>query len=169
MSRILEFYRGHKTDIEGRTLEQLWAMNDDELEELHDYIQWLFPLPEPSAFNPDAPLLTEYDIAIFKSDPVIQANLRESYERILRFLGLALAEDKKVVEGDNFQKRISEVWEVFNHNWLRITRILGCLTLLGQEKQAKALYERLAEYVRTVRFPIPPDTFRYWTEAVEIS
>jgi len=90
MSRLVDFYRGLGTDIEGRLLEDILAWNDDELEEVHDFIQWLFPLPEPSQYNPDAPLLTKEDIAAFKSDPVLQANLMRSFERILAFLGLCV-------------------------------------------------------------------------------
>lgn len=167
MSRLLSFYRCQGTDIEGRTLEEIWTLNDDELEELHDYIQWLFPLPDPSQFNSDAPLLTDKDIESFKSDLVIQANLVKSFERILGFCGFSWTKDEKVVEGNNFQERIPDVWEIFNHNWLRITRILRSLTLLGREVQAQALYDRLSEFYRTTKFPIPPDTFRYWTEAVK--
>src|ERR1019366_10448716 len=101
MTRLVDFYRGQKTDTEGRRLEDILAWPDDDLEAVHDFIQWLFPLPEPSQFNPDAPLLTHEDIAAFKSDPILQANLMKSFERILAFLGLSLSEGKVVV-GQNF-------------------------------------------------------------------
>jgi Opioid growth factor receptor (OGFr) conserved region len=166
MSRLLNFYRSTGTDAEGRRLEEIWSWNDGELEAVHDFIQWLFPLPEPSRFNPDAPLLTERDIAAFRADEPLRANLRRSFERILTFLGLALSPDGKVVEGPNFARRAPDVWAYSNHNWLRVTRILRSLRLLGQEDGAQALYERLAEFHRGQRFPIGADTFRYWTEAV---
>ena len=106
MSRLLDFYRGQATDAEGRLLKEIWTWDDDDLEAVHDFIQWLFPLPEPSQFNPDAPLLTEEDIDAFKNDPILRANVMKSFERILAFLGFSLAEDGKVVEGDNFPARI---------------------------------------------------------------
>ena len=59
---LIEFYRGIAPDSEGRTLADLWAFSDDEMEEVHDFIQWMFPLREPSRFNPDAPLLTDEDV-----------------------------------------------------------------------------------------------------------
>ena len=164
MSRLLSFYRG--TDAEGRRLEEIWSWDDGELEAVHDFIQWLFPLPEPSRFNPDAPLLTETDIAAFRGDEQLRANLRRSFERILTFLGLALSEDGKVVEGPNFARRARDLWAYPNHNWLRVTRILRSLRLLGLEDEAQALYERLAEFHRGRRFPITADTFRYWAEAL---
>jgi hypothetical protein len=167
VSRLLEFYRGEATDSEGRSLDDILGWGDGALEAVHDFIQWLFPLPEPSRFNPDAPLLTPDDIAAFHADPLLRANLVRSSERILAFLGLALGEDGTVVEGKNFRQRAADVWDYPNHNWLRITRILRSLHLLGLEDRAKALYGRLAGFHRSRQFPIPADTFRYWTEAVE--
>jgi hypothetical protein len=106
MSQLVDFYRGEGTNPEGRSLIDIWAWPDDDLEAVHDFIQWLFPLPEPSRFNPDAPLLTEEDIGAFRSGPLLQANLMKSFERILGFLGLASTADGKVAEGDNFLARI---------------------------------------------------------------
>jgi Opioid growth factor receptor (OGFr) conserved region len=168
MSRLLNFYDGTGTDAEGRRLEEIWSWDDGELEAVHDFIQWLFPLPEPSRFNPDAPLLTEEDSTAFRGDERLRANLRRSFERILAFLGLALSADGKVVEGPNFAGRAPDVWAYPNHNWLRITRILRSLRLLGLEDAARALYERLAEFHRGQRFPIAADTFQYWSEAVGV-
>jgi hypothetical protein len=164
MSRLVEFYRQEATDTEGRRLAEVWAWDDEALEAVHDFIQWLFPLPEPSAFNPDAPLLTPEDVEAFRSDPVLRANLLHSFERILPFLGLAWGEEA-VTEGPNFAERVPDVWEFPNHNWLRITRILRSLTLLGLEDRARGLFAWLEEQYRRARFLIPADTFRYWTKA----
>lgn len=56
---FLDFYLGTGTDHRGRTLWQIVQKSDAWIEETHDYIQWLFPLSEPSQFNPHAPILTE--------------------------------------------------------------------------------------------------------------
>src|SRR5438552_8228404 len=153
MSRLLDFYRGQGPDAEGRFLKEIWTWSDDDLEAVHDFIQWLFPLPEPSQFNPDAPILSTDDIRTFRGDPQLQARLQRSFERILRFLGLSLAADGKVVQGDNFAARAPDVWEYPNHNWLRITRILRSLTLLGLETQARALYDCLSEMYSSRKYP----------------
>ncbi len=165
MSQLLSFYRGEGTDSEGRLLKDIWTWNDNSLESIHDFIQWLFPLPEPSRFNPDAPLLTPQDIDAFRKDPLIQANLRRSFERIIAFLGLAEV-DGKIDEGPDFARRASFIWAAPNHNWLRITRILRSLHLLGRPTEAAALYDRLATFHRDRRFPISAETFRYWTNAI---
>jgi hypothetical protein len=169
MSRLVEFYRGEARDAEGRKLEEIWAWDDDELEAVHNFIQWLFPLPEPSNFNPDAPLLSEQDMREFRSDPLLQDRLRRSFERILSFLGLTLAKDGEVLEGKNFAARVPDVWAYPNHNWLRITRILRSLTLLGLETQARALYDWLNAKAGGRKFPVPADTFRFWSGAVQSS
>jgi Opioid growth factor receptor (OGFr) conserved region len=166
MSKILAFYRGDAPDNRGRLLRELWAWNDAQLEQVHDFIQWMFPLPEPSAYNASAPLLTSEDEAAFHREPALKANLLKSSVRILRFLGLSLAEDGSVQEGPNFGERQGDIWSEPNHNWLRVTRILRSLRLLGLESVSLALYRRLQEMYQSRRFPIRDDTFRYWTEAV---
>jgi hypothetical protein len=166
MSRLIDFYRGTGTDSEGRRLDAILAWDDDRLEEVHDFIQWLFPLPELSRFNPDAPLLSAEDIATFRQDPELRAKLRRSFERILSFLGLAETAGGEVVEGPNFVSRADDVWAYTNHNWLRITRILRSLYLLGLEAEARGLYRRLADFHTRRRFAIGDDTFQYWSDAV---
>jgi hypothetical protein len=167
MSRLVDFYRGQRPDIRGRYLRDIWSWDDDQLEEVHDFIQWLFPLPDPSQFNPSAPRLTDEDVAAFQGDPALRANLLKSFERILTFLGLALTGEGQVVEGPNFAARQGDVWAGPNHNWLRITRILSSLRTLGLGGQSRALYERLNQFYSGRRFAISADTFQYWTEAVE--
>jgi hypothetical protein len=165
VSRITDFYREQGTDAEGRSLQEILGWDDERLEEVHDFIQWLFPLPEPSRFSPDAPLLSPEDVAAFHAGPALQANLRRSYQRFLAFLGLAEGEDGRVQEGAAFASRIPDVWAVPNHNWLRISRVLRSLWLLGLRAESQALYTWLTETHRQHRFPIGSDTFAYWKAA----
>jgi hypothetical protein len=167
MTPLVKFYRGEGRDSEGRLLSDIWAWGNRELEDVHDFIQWLFPLPEPSRFNPDAPLVTKEDVAAFEADERLRENLVRSFERMLAFLGLSWTEDGQVVEGSNFAARVPEVWSLPNHNWLRITRILHCLRLFGLQEQARALYNRLDALYQCRKYPITAETFRYWTEAIE--
>jgi hypothetical protein len=165
LSRLVDFYRGEAPDSEGRLLSEIWDWADHELEAVHDFIQWLFPLPERSGFNPRAPLLNAEDIATFQAEPLLRANLHRSFSRMLEFLGLVLTPDGEVKEGRNFAARVGDVWASANHNWLRITRILRSLTLLGLAEDARCLFCWLEEMYRSRRFPIPADTFQYWTWA----
>ena len=74
-SALVKFHAGVGTDDQGRTRNQILAFGDRQLEEVHDYIQWLFPLPEPSRFNPDAPLLTPEDVMRFRREPKLRASV----------------------------------------------------------------------------------------------
>src|SRR5262249_40737510 len=65
-----------------------------------------------------------------------------------RFLGLAWS-DGGVVEGDNFAARVPDVWAGLNHNWLRLTRVLRSLKLLGLESEAEALHDWLEVLARS--------------------
>jgi len=105
MSRLVNFYRGKRTDSEGRLLTEIWEWGDDRLEAVHDFIQWLFPLPEPSAFNSRAPRLTQEDIAAFQSDLLLRSNVLRSFGRLLTFLGLEQTAERTGKDGPNFPSR----------------------------------------------------------------
>jgi hypothetical protein len=165
MSQLLDFYRGDGTDSEGRRFDAILAWCDDDLEQVHDYIQWLFPLPTPSNFNPDAPLLTDADVAAFQAEPALRDRLRWAFRRFLTFLGLHLADDGTVIDGPNFAARAPDVWAYFNHNWLRVTRVLTSLHLLGLVAESRAFFDWLTDAHDRDRFPFPENTFRHWTNA----
>ncbi len=163
MSRLVDFYRGEGTDAEGRALAEIWAFSDGQMEAIHDFIQWLFPLREASRFNPDAPLLTDTDVAAFRADPTLRANLLRSLDAFLGFLGLA-RDGIGIVEGPDFEAR-RDVWASPNHNWLRITRVLHCLRILGLDDEARDLFAFLERLHQGGTSGITPDTFGYWAGA----
>jgi hypothetical protein len=70
---ILSFYSNQPIDPTSRKLEDIWKFSDDELEGCHTYIQWLFPLKEPSAFNFAAPVLDKEVILEFRQSPVLRS------------------------------------------------------------------------------------------------
>lgn len=147
--QLLQFYAGTGTDNRGRTIEDIWRFTPEELEDVHDYIQWLFPLTAPSAFNPDAPLLDDETIARFRADPVLR-------ERVARSLDVMLA----------FYRGSREWLTPHNHNFLRLTRILTSLTLLGLERRARELFVYLEELHREHPNVIGATTLSYWRHAV---
>ena len=157
MSKITEFYTGGREPHHQHTLAEMWEKDDDFWEYSHSHIQWAFPLNELSNFNPDAPLLTEEDIAVFKSDPKIQLNFLMSFCRFLNFLGLDYQE-KKVVETEFFEPI---VFKMANHNWPRITRVLKSLVLVGLEQEAVAFYNTLKGF-HEQRGWVSDNAFSYW-------
>ena len=89
---------------------------------------------------------------------------------MMKFYGLEVdfAGEIKVTP-PNFTAK-STIWlSPGNHNHLRITRILRCLSLLGLEAEARAFFDCLSEiYEDELNKPIPAisdETMRYWREA----
>ena len=89
-SPLVAFYRGEGRDHRGRLLSHIHQYAFDDLERHHDYIQWLFPLPEPSGANASAPLLSQEDIAAFEREEPLRNALLKSFQLMLQFYGLEL-------------------------------------------------------------------------------
>lgn len=163
--RLLAFYAGTGTDDRGRSLADVQAMTDDELERVHDYIQWLFPLRERSGANPRAPVLDASAIAAFRAQPELRDRLRRSFARMLAFYGLSADTEGRVQLGASFAAR-SRVWlSPGNHNHLRLTRMIRSLRTLGLESEAQALFSCLQEIYEQNASRITPTTFRFWNDA----
>jgi hypothetical protein len=171
VSALLRFYSGDGPDDRGRTLAEIQAWDDARLEMVHDFVQWLFPLPEPSAFNAAAPLLTEQDIAAFRADPALRDALQDSFARMLQFYGFDFDADTPAVafapEGAG-QRR---AWLTpGNHNFLRISRILRSLHLLGLGELGHAFLAALLELAGSPEGrAIPATTLAYWRDAAGTS
>ena len=169
-SELVAFYRGDGRDHRGRLLSDIHEFDFQELELNHDYIQWLFPLPEPSGANASAPLLSNDDIGRFHADESLRKRLLHSFELMLSFLGLEAAEtadsDATVRKAAHFGER-RQVWlRAGNHNFLRISRILRSLTLLGCARHAGAFLDCLQDIYAENSRTIGNTTIGYWRRAV---
>jgi hypothetical protein len=167
---LLAFYRGFGRDVQGRTHAEILAWSDATLEAVHDYIQWLFPLPEPSGANPLAPLVTARVRTAFHESEEMRGRLRAAWLRMLRFYGLAVAHHGMVAPAASFSQRAANWLTPHNHNHLRLTRILRSLHLLGLEQESAALFAALRaiyEEEQQGRRRIGEETFRYWQHATE--
>ena len=169
-SRLVAFYRGDGRDHRGRLLSHIRQYAFHDLERHHDYIQWLFPLPEPSGANPGAPLLSAEDMAAFESDESLRKALLQSFELMLQFYGLELIYREAIVEvvrNANFHER-SSVWLTSgNHNFLRISRILRSLSLLGCGAHAVVFLKCLEDIYVEEASTIGNTTMGYWRRAVD--
>lgn len=158
---LIEFYLKESPNSDGRFLEEIWEWPDEDWELQHDFVQHLFPLDHPSAFNADAPLLDDNTIREWHKDKLLQHNLRTSYKRFLRYCGIDRVDGKlQLVD------RKQNVWAAFNHNWLRITRVLRSLTLLGLENEANEFFALLSELRDTGTVAVNDTSFDFWKRAV---
>ena len=123
MSQLTDFYSGEGPDGAGRNIEEILSWGPDRLESVHNYIQWLFPLDEPSNFNPNAPILTQEDVEVFRSNPIYVDNVIRAFKAYITFMELQLTEDNIVEKAEDFDTVFKVLWAVPNHNWMRVTRV----------------------------------------------
>jgi hypothetical protein len=167
--RIVAFYEGSAPDDRGRFLDAILDYDDDRIEAVHDFIQWLFPLPERSGANPCAPILDDAAIEAFHARPELRAALRRSLDRMLAFYGFE-RNGERVTKSASYARRSRKWLQIGNHNHLRLTRMLRSLYLLGEARAAQALFERLTEIYRderqSPRSRISERTFEFWRAAI---
>lgn len=160
MSRLSDFYNRIGTNDSGRTLTNIWDFTINELEEVHDYIQWIFPLKEESRFQPNAPLLTDEDIELIDKEYV-----RVSFNLMLTFYGI-VDNGTFLVKDPNIWLHRSTDWITKgNHNFLRLTRILKSLRLFGMDHEATILILFLGSLYDEYKSTIGEITLDYWKAA----
>lgn len=148
MSAIIEFLEGRGPDGSGRTFETILAFGPCQLERHHDFIQWLFPLPEPSLAVPGSPVLTEADIADLARSEIAQRHLACATTLMDRFYA----------QGQSWLRAT-------DHNHLRITRIIRSLRLLSGDVAADAFRTRIERRVEDTRAPVSATSRAYWAMA----
>ncbi|SHI74399.1 Opioid growth factor receptor (OGFr) conserved region [Roseomonas rosea] len=147
--RILRFLRGEGPDSQGRFLRDVLAFDDGRLEARHDFIQWLFPLPEPSRAVPGSPVLSPEEASAIRADPRALKGLRAALGRMSRFYA----------ETDHWLTR-------FDHNHLRITRIIAATReLLGREAAA-AFHDAITARNAAAGHAVNDDSLRHWARAL---
>lgn len=176
---LISFYNGTSTDSQGRTLDQILGWNANRLESSHDYIQTLFPLPEVSGVNDRAPIIDREVFDAFRSDPELRGKLRMALEKMCWFYGFEIttstSSSTSASASPSKNSRISITpgpaypthsrnWNTtFDHNHLRITRIIRCLRVLGLEEEARAFYDAVV----TNGTRVSSRSKMYWRRAVE--
>lgn len=142
------FLAGTGHDGRGRLAADVLAFSDERLEEVHDYIQWLFPLPTRSGAQPGAPVLTQAAIDAIRADRSAQETLGKATERMLRFY------------------RETRWWlTTFDHNHLRITRIIHSLRLLVGPDEARRFHSAMLDLNAAAGSPVNARSLGFWSEA----
>ena len=123
---IVGFLEGKTPDHRGRMLSTLWRQSDDDAEHNHDFIQWMFPLDEPSQVVSSAPVLGDFDIDEIRESQLAIENLDKS---VSWFLGFLERNDHWITN--------------YDHNHLRITRAIKSLRLLSGDQAADAFRDKV--------------------------
>lgn len=170
-STIVRFYdpQVYASDPLGRDLNTILSWSDNELEYCHNYIQYLFPIPEQSTFNFFAPVIDEESYLAFRQRSELRASLKRSYIRMLAFYGFELNENLEEVyvsRTPRFDKPAKTWVRRFDHNHLRLTRILRSLRVLGLAMEAEALWRALDEVCKEQGI-ISKKSHEFWTRAAK--
>lgn len=153
-------------DHRQRTLDQTLAWDDEMLESTHDYVQWWFPLDEPSAYNSHAPVASRDEFEELRGDERVRAGVECAMHRMLRFYGLRLEVSGVIKKTEEWDRRSPNWAFKQSHNDLRITRILKSLCLLGHRAHAEALLVVLKVILKEERDQSEQVPLRFWREAL---
>ena len=139
------FLNGTGPDHQGRYLQDIWDLDDKAIEQTHDFIQWMFPLTEKSMSVPGVPTLSADDIEAIRASEISRSNLEKSAQWYLGFLH----------RNDHWIKS-------YDHNHLRITRVIKSLHLLVTKNDASsflvAVFDIAGERITVVR----RDAISFW-------
>jgi len=127
---IVKFLSGNHADYKGRIYEDILYCSDEEMEKCHDQVQWIFPLHETSNWAMTYPVINPMIVEECRDIPEITENMTNAVERMLDFYGLDVDDKDK-----------QRVWcKEFNHNLLRITRIIRSARIFGLYEEAHNFY-----------------------------
>ena len=142
------FLDGSTPDSRGRYITEIYSLSDQEIENTHDFIQWVFPLREPSRAVFNAPVLSEHDVRDIRDNEMAQENLSRSSDWYLGFL-----------------KRNKHWVARYDHNHLRITRAIKSIRLLVGDREADGLRNQILETLGDARSQIDPKAVSFWMDA----
>ncbi len=123
-------------------------MGDEDIEQVHDFIQWLFPLDAPSGANRRAPVLSAEDVKAIHASGLAQIALAAGTDRMAAF----------------YQR--NSHWLVdHDHNHLRITRIIKSLRLLRGPGEAEDFRRIVLRRDDQAGRPVSAGSRQYWVQA----
>ena len=139
------FLIGEGSDFLGRNLQDIWDFSDEEIEQTHDFVQVVFPINKPSrAVSHGFYLDSEALIEQIKNNPEAKENILKSAKWFLSFLARNTYWNQK-----------------YNHNQLRITRVIESLRLLVSNEEADKFYQSVLELIEEDN-KVNLDTLVFW-------
>jgi hypothetical protein len=157
---ILGFLENRTSDYKARYHSDILYFSDDQLEECHDQIQWMFPLHESSAFAQTYPVLTPESLKVIRESKVVERNMFLAYQRMVYFYGLHDPKSERYLD-----------WTASangrpNHNLLRITRIIRSLRFMELDQLAINLYYLIATNTN-INCHLNDKTLEFWEKALK--
>tara|TARA_B110000503_G_scaffold7746_1_gene10552 strand:- start:256 stop:741 length:486 start_codon:yes stop_codon:yes gene_type:complete len=147
-NQLYNFLANKGPDFKDRYISEILNFSDKDIEEKHDFIQWVFPTDEPSSIASDVPIVDDEVIDLFQKNEIAQTNLKNAKDLYLSFLF-----------------RNSHWGKKYDHNHLRITRVIKCLRLLLGDKEADDFKQKVYGILGGRILLIDEKARRYWSKA----
>jgi hypothetical protein len=166
-TELYNFYCHKGTDAAGRTFDDIMAFNDEQLEKVHDYIQWIFPSLTPSGSQPQSPILDEETISVFKQSYIFSKRFHDALIKIFHFWNIPVIKGESI-STDDMNTEGFEWLLRGNHNQLRISRVLESTRLLGYKDVTRDLFNKLVKFVgntQPYQHQLTAKNIAYWYQA----
>ena len=159
----INFYSSNSEKIPGQfyTLGNIRQFSDSQLEDIHNYIQLLFPNEHISNTNPGAPRLTTDLAETIHATTILKDTALESVDQMLNFWGLERNGTQVAVNPQEAHRHSK--WDgEFDHNHQRITRMLNFLMRCGRF----SLASNIEQAMQSQRIAKQHGENPYWANAV---
>ena len=151
--RALNFLSMKEPDDRGRFAYEYLNFDHDEMEQCHGWVQWAFPIDTHSNYNPLAPIIDNTFLHT-ESSNIISAKLLQQF---MKFIGLDSYLDF------NPQRFFEAIDGPYNHNILRISRVLKHLMLTNKQNSAKWLLKSITDHmIKYYTKQFNSNTVAYW-------
>lgn len=123
------FLKNNEPDIYGRYISEIWSFNDEQIETTHNFIQFLFPLTQPSKNSFNKIYINSDDLLHeLKSDKKVRESIMYSSNWYFSFL------------------ERNQHWQTyFDHNHLRVSRVIESLNVIVSNRQANRFYKQVLD------------------------
>ena len=159
---FIDFFQNKITNIDGLKYDDILSYDNKKLEDKHNYIQYLFPLPVRSRYNSNAPIIDQIFINEAINNLEIRKNIIKSFLRMLTFYGFNYTvKPFNIIDKEEDKQWLSK----HNHNYLRITRILKFLMLVKMDLLAYKFVEQLCKLNETGK--IDKKSFNLWIKIIK--
>lgn len=160
-----------------KSCEEFRKASDKKLESYHDYIQVVFPNLEQSGYaNQDLYLNKNLEKwkELMQDEELrlkIQKNLKLNLIRILKFFGFEVTLDENSEITKLVAKKDSVVFKPWNHNSLRLTRVLKCLKIFGLDNEYNLIINSISSnneiMTKIQKNSTLKESYEYWIKAKE--
>lgn len=135
-----------------KTYDEILLYDDSEMESDHQFIQWLFPLPEPSAFASNVPVIDILElIGAIKLHPYIKEKFGKSYSLILSHWGMkSIGYVPGPAKDESNAVFKSKIVLLNGHDGLRFSRVLQSMVYHGLKDQAIDTLKYILKYTQKV-------------------